>query len=391
MSISEHSNLNDVKFERHLQIKLNQQKDKNLIRKRIGFCFSDKNCIDFSSNDYLGLSQLSTLKNIEIDKFGSGGSHLISGHHQIHSKLESAVAKFLQRESALTFSTGYMANLAILQTLAKKNDLIISDKFNHVSIVDGIKLSGAESVRYPHLDLENLEKRLQRGLKYSNASKWVITDSLFSMDGDLAPLKEISILCKKYKANLIVDDAHGFGVLGKNGRGVCEAFNLDENDCPVLMSTLGKALGGYGAVVSGKKILIDYLIQFARPYIYTTACPPLIANLNLENLERLRNGDELRGKLKENISFFRNSCHVSEISLNESKSPIQIIEFDSVNNMLDANIKLKEKGFVVGSIRPPTAKSPRFRITITANHSKQDIKRLVASLRIILNNFKAKK
>jgi 8-amino-7-oxononanoate synthase len=339
--------------------------------------------VNFSSNDYLGLAcQQRTLEHIkgEIGRlgFGSGGSHMVSGHHQQHELLEKELAAFQNRDAAVTFSSGYSANLAILQTLAKKGDLIIADKLNHASLIDGARLSSADSIRYNHCDIEALERRLKKSAK----NRWVVTDSIFSMDGDLAPLDKIADLCIKYSAHLIVDDAHGFGVLGKNGKGCIEHFGLTQNQLPVVMGTLGKALGGYGAFVSGSQSLINYLIQFARPYIYTTAMPAIVAAANRFNLDWLRHNPEQITKLQNNIEFFKCLCRRKEINCIPSDSAIQPIIIGNTEKLLTINSRLRENGILVGAIRPPTVapNTDRLRITLSANHCKNDIEQLVENL-----------
>jgi 8-amino-7-oxononanoate synthase len=376
-------------FEKLINSRLETQREAGLVRQRLTLSSKQGRTIDidgnsylnFSSNDYLGLATFApNLSKLDQVGFGSGGSHLISGHHYYHSQLENKLAEFVERDSVLTFSSGYMANIGILQSLAQKGDLIIADKLNHASIIDGAKHSKAELVRYTHCDLEALMRRLERHLKSQSANKWVVTDSVFSMDGDLAPLDEIASLCKKYNANLIVDDAHGFGVLGKFGRGACEYFKLSQKDCPVLMSTLGKALGGYGAFVSGSKTLTNYLMQFARSYIYTTAMPAMIAQANLANLNKLKAGDNLRSKLSENIRYFQTQCEKMKVKHARIDSPIQKIELFDLQSLQRKNTELKKQRILVGSIRPPTSSTPRLRITLSASHSFSDIAQLVRNL-----------
>ncbi len=339
--------------------------------------------VNFSSNDYLGLANHpDTLhavnQQLAVSGFGSGASHLITGHHQIHEKLESTLANFLKRDAAITFSTGYMANLSILQSLAAKGDLLIADKLNHASLIDGIKLSAANSARYPHCDLNIARAKAKK----MAANKWVVTDGVFSMDGDIAPLDKIAGLCKKYHAHLIVDDAHGFGVLGENGRGCVEHFGLSQTDLPILMGTFGKALGGFGAFVSGSQPLIDYLMQFARPYVYTTALPPSVAAANYCNLNLLMSHPELRCKLKRNIRHFRTKCMQENIKLQLSETAIQPIMIGDTQKLLQVDNELKKRGILVGAIRPPTVatNTDRLRLTLTASHSFEQIDFLIKQL-----------
>lgn len=346
-----------------------------------------KQYLNFSSNDYLGLANnteaLRAVKSqLEQSGFGSGASHLITGHHIIHEQLENEVADFLQRDSAITFSTGYMANLAILQSLAKKGDLIIADKLNHASLIDGAKLSDAHAVRYQHCNLQALEKRLKK----EAANKWVVTDSVFSMDGDIAPLNEIAELCKKYNAHLMVDDAHGFGVLGKNGRGCVEYFNLDQNALPVVMGTFGKALGSFGAFVSGSKIVTDYLMQFARSYLFTTALPASVAAASLSNLKLIKNDDRLNKQLTDNIGYFKSQCKINNIPLLLSETAIQPLLIGCSRKLVTMNDLLTQNSILVGAIRPPTVpkNSDRLRITLTALHTNADINYLIKNLKMAI-------
>lgn len=374
-----------------LEKRLVDRKQRGLLRKRKlinspqqpQIICDNKTLINFASNDYLSLANNSKIANVLQQSqqeygFGSGASHMICGHQPPHKKLEKTLAKFTQRDSTLLFSSGYMANLAILQSLSGKGDVIVADKLNHASLIDGVKLSQADSVRYPHCDMVLLDKRLSKGKQ----NKFVVTDSVFSMDGDIAPLKEIVRLCEKYHAILIVDDAHGFGVLGEYGRGCIEHFDLDQKKLPVLMGTLGKAIGGYGAFVAGEKKLIKYLTQTARSYIYTTAMPACVAAANLENLKALIKYPERNRNLKSNISYFRKFCNKKNIPLLESITAIQPIIIGDNQTLLDVNKQLLNAGIMVGAIRPPSVpnNTARLRITLSAMHSKGDIDYLISQL-----------
>ncbi len=383
-------------FEKQLDAQLQLRKSESQWRERIllnskqgvELAVNGAQFINFSSNDYLGLaSNQSTIEHIQhqVDALGvgSGASHMVSGHHQTHHALEFELADFLQRDSAITFSTGYMANLGILQSLAKKGDLIVADKLNHASLIDGVKLSGADSIRYLHCDLESLEKRL----KAEAAQKWVVTDGVFSMDGDLAPLDKIAGLCKKYQANLIVDDAHGVGVIGPNGRGSAELFKLDQNQLPVLMGTFGKALGGFGAFVSGSQQLTDYLAQFARPYIYTTAMPAILAAANLYNLKLIKNDTSLKLRLQKNIVLFKQLAEQAGLNLLMSETAIQPIIVGNTKKLVKINKQLIKAGYLVGAIRPPTVplNTDRLRVTLSAQHTETQITGLIEQLNDHLN------
>ncbi len=384
-------------FEKQLGTQLQLRKSDSQWRERLllqskqsaELVLDDSQLINFSSNDYLGLaSNLSTIESVhqQLDSLGvgSGASHLVSGHHQIHQSLEIEVAEFLKRDSAVTFSTGYMANLGILQSLAKKGELIIADKLNHASLIDGAKLSNANSVRYQHCDMSALEKRL----KSEAPQKWVVTDGVFSMDGDLAPLDKIAGLCQKYQANLIVDDAHGVGVVGEQGQGCAEFYNLDQNQLPVLMGTFGKALGGFGAFVTGSQQLTDYLVQFARPYIYTTAMPAILAAANLHNLRLIKNDTSLMQRLKQNITKFKLLAEQAGLNLLASDTAIQPIVIGDSDKLVELNRQLIEAGYLVGAIRPPTVpvKTDRLRITLSAQHTEKQIKGLIEQLNSSIND-----
>ena len=341
--------------------------------------------LNFAGNDYLGLAvnqvaQQASIKAVKQYGVGAGASHLVTGHQSPHQDFEVAIADFLQRDKALLFSSGYMANLGVLQALCRKGDLILADKLNHASLIDGARLSDAESLRYLHCDLDSLKKRLSR----SSQNTFVVTDSVFSMDGDVAPLQEISQLCDQFNATLVVDDAHGLGVLGESGRGCVEYFGLTQKKLPVLISTLGKALGGYGAVVSGETVLIDYLVQTARSYIYTTAMPASVASSNLANLETLIRQADLRHKLRLNISEFKRLCAQQRIELLPSDTPIQPVLIGCNQRLNKISEYLNQQGIMVGAIRPPTVpkNTSRLRITISAAHSLEQISLLVAQLQV---------
>jgi len=363
-----------------LDDRLQQLKQKGLLRQRrvidsaqeSQITYKEQSLINFSSNNYLGLANHQSAIEEITDKakhygFGSGASHLICGHQRPHDELEKALADFTQREAALTFSSGYMANLAILQSLVMKGDWVIADKLNHASLIDSVKLSQAESLRYPHCDLVFLEKRLDMASKKRSANQnvFVVTDSVFSMDGDIAPLKEIVQLCEKYQAILVVDDAHGFGVLGESGRGCIEQFNLNQNQLPILMATLGKAIGGYGA------------------FVYTTAMPAVVASANLINLKTLQKNQQSIKKLKHNIDYFCSECKKTKISLVNSKTAIQPLLIGDNQSVIHIYEKLLEAGLLVGAIRPPTVpeNTARLRITLSASHSEEQMDYLIAELK----------
>src|SRR3990167_1420897 len=286
--------------------------------------------LSFCSNDYLGLANDSRL--IEAAKsalddygFGASASHLVSGHHVLHHQLEKKLAAFTGRERALVFSSGYMANLAVISTLADVQDLVLSDRLNHASLLDGVRLSGARAQRYLHADMQSLQQKFSRFAKSDAGRSFVVTDGVFSMDGDLAPLDQLAQICAQQSACLIVDDAHGLGVIGPQGRGSVAQFGLTQSEVPVLIGTFGKAFGTSGAFVAGSEALIELLIQRARPYIYTTAMPPANAAATLEALTLVEAADEKRAHLQCLIHTFRLSCQNIGLTLVASNTPIQPI------------------------------------------------------------------
>ena len=338
--------------------------------------------INFCSNDYLGLAEQGADDLQRAAKkwgLGSGASHLVCGHSEAHHELERALAKHTGYPRALLFSTGFMANIGCIQALTQRGDHIFQDKLNHASLIDGALLSRAEFHRYPHLNYQRLESNLD---KYTgDGLSLVVSDSIFSMDGDLANVATLASICADKDALLMIDDAHGLGVIGDNGAGVRSAFNLSREQLPVYVGTLGKSLGGFGAFVAGDNDLIDYLTQFARPYIYTTAIPPAVAEAMLGNLMRMRN-NELRQTLQTHIQYFRTRSKLMGLPLMDSQSPIQPLLIGEETAALAISKGLRERGIMVSAIRPPTVPTgtSRLRVTLTASHTRQDIDLLIAAL-----------
>lgn len=338
----------------------------------------------FISNDYLGFANHPVLKKALCDaaeKYGtgSGASHLLGGHSRAHQQLEEALAAFTGRDRALLFSTGYMANLGVMTALLNKGDCILQDKLNHASLLDGGLSSGAGFHRYHHADSSSLEKHL---VKSAGNKILVATDGVFSMDGDIAPLPELSTLCANHDALLMVDDAHGIGVLGKSGAGTCEHFSLFQQEVPILMGTFGKALGSFGAFVAGSHDMIDMLIQFARTFIYTTALPPAQAAATSAALQLLDTEKWRREKLQHNIGFFRAQAGQHALPLLDSPTAIQPLLIGRSEAVLRVDEKLRARGFLVGAVRPPTVAegAARLRITLSANHEENDILRLLDAI-----------
>ncbi len=339
---------------------------------------------NFCSNDYLGLAShpdmiLASREALEKFGCGSGASHLVSGHQQLHHQLEEALAKFCGRERALLFSTGFMANVGVLSALAERGDRIYQDRLNHASLLDGGLLSRAELIRYRHNDLDQLESLLKRDQQQSGQA-FIVTDGVFSMDGDVAAISALVNLANRYQAVLMVDDAHGIGVLGERGAGCVEDF--DQSQVPILMGTLGKAFGSLGAFVAGSSVLIESLIQLARPYIYTTALPPATAAASLKALDIIQQEPQRRVRLAKRIQQFRELAHAHAIPMMESHSAIQPVLTGSEAQTLAVSEALKQRGFLVGCIRPPTVPkgSARLRITLCSEHEPDVVEQLVLNV-----------
>ncbi|WP_444912002.1 8-amino-7-oxononanoate synthase [Microbulbifer sp. PAAF003] len=346
----------------------------------------------FSSNDYLGLASREEV--IAAQKAGAEcgagatASHLVNGHLDIHHRLQQCIAELSGREAALIFSSGYMANIGTICALLGRADNIVSDRLNHASLIDGARLSGANSLRFAHNDLAGLERQLQRATSRGGATL-VAVDGVYSMDGDLAPLAEIATLCKQYNAWLMVDEAHGFGVMGSEAyplAGSCALAGLTQEQAPVVMGTLGKAVGNAGAFIAGSRALIDFLTQFARPYIYTTGMTPAVAAGALAAIELIRDEPQLQGRLRVNIAYFRRRALQLGLPLQASASAIQPLVLGCENTVMAVARELQERGFLVGAIRPPTVPlgTARLRITLSAAHRAEDIDELLGALQQIL-------
>ena len=339
--------------------------------------------VAFCSNDYLGLADhprvvAAFLAAAREWGVGSGASHLVSGHCREHHALEEELAAFVGRPRALLFSTGYMANLAVVTTLLGRRDRVYEDRLNHASLLDAGLASGARFVRYPHADAAALAGRLGRAA----GRALVVTDGVFSMDGDAAPLRELAAVCRAHAAWLFVDDAHGLGVLGATGRGSVEAAGLGTDDVPVLMGTLGKAFGTFGAFVAGDDDLIETLLQRARTYVYTTALPPAVAAATRAALHVMQDEPWRREKVLGHVARFRAGASSLGLRLLESATPIQPLVLGSEASAVAASEALRAQGFWIPAIRPPTvpAGSSRLRITFSAAHEASDVERLLEAL-----------
>jgi 8-amino-7-oxononanoate synthase len=340
--------------------------------------------LSFCSNDYLGLARHPQLIDALVraareEGVGSASAHLICGHRAEHAELEEALAVWTGRERALLFSTGYMANLGVLQALLGPGDVCVQDKLNHACLLDGAKLSGAELKRYPHADVAAAGRQLDAR---PDAVALLATDGVFSMDGDVAPLRELAALCADAQATLMVDDAHGFGVLGPHGSGTVNAAGLGQHQVPVLMATLGKALGCAGAFVAGPAALIEGLLQFARPYIYTTAMPPALAAAALEAVQLAQTETWRRAKLAALITRFRRGAGELGLPLLASSSAIQPLLLGSAAATLAAAQALERHDLLVTAIRAPTvpAGQARLRITLSAAHETAHVDQLLGAL-----------
>ena len=341
--------------------------------------------LTFCSNDYLGLANHPAV--IEAlqqgaDRWGvgSGSAHLVSGHSAAHQALEEDLSEFTQRPRALLFSTGYMANLGVISALTGRGDTVFEDRLNHASLLDGTLLARATLRRYPHADAAELAQLMQ-----SSAPRLIATDGVFSMDGDLAPLPALGLIARQSDTWLLVDDAHGLGVLGREGRGSLDHFGLDSTQVPILMGTLGKAFGTFGAFVAGSVDLIETLIQRARPYIYTTATPPALAEATRVSLALARRDEWRRERLQTLIRRFRAGAAQLGLPLVDSPTPIQPLMAGNSERARSWSRALESRGIQVIAIRPPTVPegSARLRITLSATHTDADLHRLLDALAAI--------
>lgn len=375
----------------HLNDALKQRKSAGLLRKRkvatmlqgALINIEGKELIDFSSNDYLGLQQSESVtsawqKGLATYGNGSGASPLVTGFSQAHRELEMYLALSLKREAVLLFNSGFAANQAICQSLIGKQDSIIADKLSHASLIDGALACSGQLLRFKHNDLAHLQTQLAK----SSGNKLLVTEGVFSMDGDQAPLLALSKIATDSNAWLMVDDAHGFGWLGENGLGSAEHFALNQQQLPVLMATFGKAVGTGGAFIAGSQVMIDYLINHARHYIYSTAMPPAQASATLAAVKQIIDEPQLRAQLKENIDWFKQCASEAGLSCLPSDSPIQPIVCSDNHNAVDVSEKLQQLGFCVVAIRPPTVPvgTSRLRVTLSALHSRNHITELVSAI-----------
>lgn len=342
-----------------------------------------KQVVNFCSNDYLGLANHPDVINgfktaVDIYGVGSGSAHLICGHSRAHHVLEEELAEFTGRQRALLFSTGYMANMGAISALVGRGDEVFEDRLNHASLLDGGLLSGAKFKRYAHADVDNLNA----GLTQATGNKLIVSDGVFSMDGDMAPLATLAATAKQQNAWLMVDDAHGLGVIGAAGGGVLEVCGLHQADVPVLVGTLGKGFGTFGAFVAGSDALIETLIQKARTYVYTTALPAAVAEATRASLKIVITEPWRREKLQLIAQHFRNGALQLGLQLMPSTSPIQPIVIGESQQAVAISNLLLNDGFLVSAIRPPTVPpgSARLRVTFSALHDYEQVDQLLEAI-----------
>ena len=384
-------------LEQRLAAELKQLRADDLYRVRravegghgVALTVQGKPCINFCSNDYLGLAAdprlaVAAKRALDASGTGSGASALVSGYNREHAQLEEELADFLQRPRVLLFSTGWAANLGVLRALLKRDDVLVADELNHASLIDGGRLSGAEYVRVPHGNLGGFGRAL-REARDAGRQALLVTDAVFSMDGDLADLPALSTLCEAYEGSLMVDDAHGFGVLGERGQGSLELLSHPAAPLPpplVHVATLGKSLGAAGAFVAGSDTLIEYLIQRARSWIFSTAPPPAIAAAARAALRIVQNEPQRRAALHANIRCFRSGAAQLGLNLSPSETPIQPLVLGAAERALALSRHLYDSGYWVAAIRPPTVPrgTSRLRITLSASHTAAQIDGLLAAL-----------
>lgn len=338
---------------------------------------------NFAGNDYLGLSQhfgvVDALQaSASRDGVGSGASHLVSGHHANHDALEKELADWIGAPRALLFGSGYLANLAVLQSLLGEDDVCVQDRLNHASLIDAARLAGCKLRRYPHADPEGALRQLRT---VPDGAAMIVTDGVFSMDGDVAPLRELSLVARVQQALIYVDDAHGVGVVGPDGRGCVAEAGLEAAGV-LQLATLGKALGGYGAVVLGSEEIIGHLAETARPYIYTTALPPAQAAATLAAVKLARRDHWRREKLQGLIAHFRQTAMFRDLPLLPSTGPIQPLMCGDEKRATALATALEAQGFWVPAIRPPTVPDgkARLRITLSSLHTQAEVDALIDAL-----------
>jgi 8-amino-7-oxononanoate synthase len=341
--------------------------------------------LSFADNDYLGLARdprvVEAFREAAVTHgAGAGASRLLSGTTDLHERLETEIARFKRKETALVYGSGYLANLGIVSALVSEKDIVVVDKLNHASLIDACRLSGARLRVYPHKHLSKLRAILEKSASYRR--RLIVTDSVFSMDGDVAPLPELAEIKEKYEAALMVDEAHGTGVFGKTGRGVAEHFGV-EDKVDISMGTLSKAVGVFGGFAAGSRVLGDYLVNFSRPFIFATALPPPVAAACLEGLRIIAQEPELRQKLWENVSKVKSALTAMGYEIGASESPIIPLLVGSEEKAMQLSEALEEEGIYIPAIRYPTVGrgKARLRLTVSARHEEEDLQSLFRALR----------
>lgn len=386
--------MSQLPWQSQLQQTLNERKAAGLYRRSrlrdgeqgVEVVLDGRKLLSFSSNDYLGLAAHPAIKKafsaaLEREGVGSGAAHLLTGHSRYHQELEEAIVEFTGQQRALLFSTGYMANIGVIDGLLGKGDVVIQDKLNHASLLDGGRLSDAQQLRYPHANMHLLNQRLHTVSQIEN--KLIVSDGVFSMDGDIAPLPEIMALAEQHKAAVLIDDAHGLGMLGEKGGGTIEQFGLKQQK-PILMGTFGKAFGTAGAFVAADEVVIEALTQQARSFVYTTAQPPAIAAATLASLQLVQIESWRRDKVQQLIKQFRDGATQLGLPLMVSHTAIQPLLIRDDKKTLKLGLDLERRGILVGIIRPPTVpkNTARLRITLSASHSAKHIEQLLHALEL---------
>jgi 8-amino-7-oxononanoate synthase len=375
-----------------LEAQLRERRAQNLYRSRsllespqgVDVVVDGEPLVSFCSNEYLGLANHADVvrafqAGAERYGAGAGASHLVSGHSRAHQALEEELADFVGAERALLFSTGYMANLGVVGALSGRHDVVYEDRLNHASLIDAARLARTRVKRYAHADMQRLKALLTQPV---SGARLITTDAVFSMDGDLAPLPQLLALAQQSGARLVADDAHGLGVLGANGRGSFEHWNIAVAAPAILMGTLGKALGTFGAFVAGEAAVIDTLIQHARTYTYTTALPPAVAEATRASLKLVQAEPWRRERLRALIARFRNGASTLGLMLAPSETPIQPVILGSAERALAAAAQLRRSGLLVPAIRPPTVPqgAARLRVSFSSAHEDAHVDRLLEAL-----------
>lgn len=392
-----------------LQKRLLVQKEKRLIRERpvtsrpkIGECVpkinnrillqqsgAAKTCINFGSNDYLSLSKHPKIaealsRAAKQHGFGSGASAFVSGYSTEHRETERQFAEWLKVDEAILFSSGYLANLTVLDALLSRSHKVFGDKLCHASLLDGIRLGRSKLYRYRHCDLSHLRHLVkQSSIRDPNLPNLIVTETIFSMEGDIAPIEDLVCLAKENEADLLIDDAHGIGVLGQNGAGISEHLALRQDQFTCLTLPLGKAFNAMGAIVAGRREIIEIILQFGRPYRYTTALPPAMCKAIRTSLQLVRGETWRRQHLNHNIRFFNQVVKDHSISLvSEHETPIRSLVIPNTSKLLEIQDYLLSRGFYVPAIRPPTVPKnmSRLRISLNCLHTEDEIKELISHI-----------